>query len=51
MDETNLTYLAYGFAAAWVIICLYVASLVIRERKVRNQIESLRRMVEEREPK
>jgi hypothetical protein len=33
----------------WVILVIYVLSLVGREGKIRTQIESLKRMVEDRE--
>jgi hypothetical protein len=51
MDQTQLGFLTYGLAAAWVLLCLYIVSLVVRERKTRAQIENLKRIVEEREGK
>jgi CcmD family protein len=39
----------YGFAAAWVVLAGYVFILGARERKLRRQLESLRRMIEDRE--
>lgn len=51
MDQRNFTFLFYGFAAAWAIIAIYVLTLVNRERKIRNQIETLKRMVEDKERK
>lgn len=45
----NFEYLAYGLCAMWVILVLYVLTLVSREGKLRTQIESLKRMVEDRE--
>ena len=45
----NFTFLAYGLIAAWTILVLYVITLVSRERKIRRQLESLRRMVEDKE--
>jgi len=45
----NFEYLAYGLSAVWVILVIYVLTLVSREGKIRAQIESLKRMVEDRE--
>lgn len=36
----------YGFAAAWVIIVVYVITLVSREKRIRNEIVRLRHMLE-----
>lgn len=49
MDERNFTYMFYGFAAAWGVVCLYVASLALREKRTQSQMESLKRMLEEKE--
>lgn len=43
MDSRNFTYMFYGFAAAWLLLALYVASLATREKTLRTQIETLRR--------
>lgn len=48
MDEArNLSYMFYGFAAAFVILVIYVASLAMRERRLRQEIDRVRRMVED----
>jgi CcmD family protein len=49
MDQRNFLYMFYGFAAAWAILALYVLTLVARERKLRSQIETLKRMVEDKD--
>jgi CcmD family protein len=49
MDARNFTYMFYGFAAAWVILALYVLTLVFRERALRSQMDTLKRMVEPKE--
>jgi CcmD family protein len=49
MDERNFTYMFYGFLAAWLILVAYVVSLVMRERKIRREMDGLRRMIEDRE--
>ena len=46
MDQRNFTYMFYGFSAAWLILVVYVVSLVARENKIKKELENLRRMVE-----
>ncbi len=46
MDTTLATYLFYGFATVWILLAGYVLSLVARERRLRNEIDKLKRMVE-----
>jgi hypothetical protein len=41
--------LFWGLLAAWLVLCAYVVWLVARERRIKGQLESLRRMVEVRE--
>ena len=41
----------YGFAAAWVILSVYVLTIVSRERRISQQLETLKRMLEDREKK
>ena len=47
--EQNYTFMVYGFTAAWLVVILYVISLALRERKLRQELERVKRMVEERE--
>jgi CcmD family protein len=49
MDERSFTYMFFGFLAAWLILVAYVVSLVARERKIRREMDSLKRMIEDRE--
>ncbi len=49
MDTRNFTFMFYGFLAAWVILCLYVIWLVARQRKIRQDVDRLRLMVEDKE--
>lgn len=49
MDQRNFTFLFYGFAAAWGIVAIYLVFLASRERRIRNQIDSLKRMLEDKE--
>jgi hypothetical protein len=45
-DNRNFRYMFYGFLAAWMVLVIYVISLVARERGLRKQMDDLRRMVE-----
>lgn len=51
MDTRNFTYMFYGFAAAWVIVVIYVLMLTAREGRLRREMERLRQMVGDREVK
>lgn len=51
MDERNFTYMFYGFAAAWLILVLYVVTLAARERNLKREVETLRKLLEGREAK
>lgn len=51
MDTRNFTFMFYGFAAAWLILVLYVISMVARERKLREELRRVRDMVEDRPQK
>ena len=39
----------YGFAAAWLIIIGYVISLALREKRLRQELDRVKHMVEENE--
>lgn len=43
MDQRNFLYMFYGFAAVWVLLALYVVTLVSREKTIRQQIDTLKR--------
>ena len=47
--EQNYTFLFYGFTAAWLVIIVYVISIALRESKLRQELDRVKRMVEERE--
>jgi CcmD family protein len=49
MDQ-NYTFMFYGFTAAWLIVIIYVISIALRERKLRQELDRVKRMVEDREP-
>ena len=46
MSENTL-YMWYGIFAAWLIVLIYVLLLNLRERKMRQELDRVRRMVEE----
>ena len=48
MDQRNFMYMFYGFAAAWVILVIYVLTLTAREKRVQREIERLRSMIGDR---
>jgi CcmD family protein len=49
--QRNFQFLSYGFAAAWIILALYILMMVGRERRLKREISSLRAMLEERQKK
>ncbi len=44
----NFEYLAYGLITVWLVLIAYVLTLVSRERKIRRQLDSLHRMMEDK---
>lgn len=51
MDERNFTYMFYGFTVAWVVIVVYVLTMVLREKKLTSELERVKHMIEDREKK
>ena len=49
VEARNLTFLFYGFLAAWLIVMVYVISIAARERKLRRELDRVKRLVEDRE--
>jgi CcmD family protein len=47
--DSNYTFMFYGFLAAWMVVILYVIWIALRERKLRDELERVKRMVDERE--
>lgn len=45
MDRTQLVYLFWGYLVAWLGVVGYVASLVLRERRLRGQIALLQQQI------
>ena len=51
MDERNFTYMAYGLTTAWLVMVIYVVTMVLREKKLRSELDRVRHMIEDREKK
>jgi CcmD family protein len=47
MDARNFQYMFYGFAVAWIIPMLYVILLGARERRLRAELERVKKMIEQ----
>ena len=43
MDPRNFAYLAYGLIAAWMILFGFVLTLIWRDKKLKKDLEELRR--------
>ena len=46
MDQ-NYTFMFYGFTAAWLVVIVYVISIALRERRLRAELDRVKRMVED----
>ena len=49
MNPQNSTFLFLGFTIAWLIVIGYVISIAMREKKLRHELDRVKRMVEEGE--
>ncbi len=49
MDTPNYTFMFYGFLAAWMVVIVYIISIALRERKLRQELDRVKRMLEDRE--
>jgi CcmD family protein len=49
MSPSNYNFMFYGFLAAWLVVIIYVISIALREGKLRQELDRVKRMVEERE--
>ena len=50
MDSRNFAFMFYGFAAAWLVVVLYLIYLARREQKLRQELSRLRNMIGDRDP-
>jgi CcmD family protein len=49
MSPQNFNFMFYGFTVAWLIVIVYVISIALREKKLRQELDRVKRMVEENE--
>lgn len=47
MDRTQFVFLFWGYLVAWLGVVIYIASLVLRERKLREQIAVLKEQIKD----
>jgi CcmD family protein len=45
MELRNLTFMFYGFLAAWLIVFAYVIGLVRRNARLKKELEDIRNLV------
>ena len=46
MDPREYQYVFAGLVTAWVVITVYVVTIVLRERRLRAELDRVRKMVE-----
>ena len=46
MDPREFQFTFYGLMIVWLIITVYVLSLALRERRLKQELDRVRRMVE-----
>jgi len=46
MDPREFQFTFYGLMIVWLIITAYVISLAMRERRLKQELDRVRRMVE-----
>jgi CcmD family protein len=49
MEARNFTYMVYGFSAAWLILLIYVITIAVRERNLRQELDRVKRLFSDRE--
>ena len=47
--DRNFEYMFYGFAAAWLIVIIYVIWIALHERTLRAELDRVKRIVEDQE--
>lgn len=51
MDNRNFQFMFYGFAVAWTLIVIYVLTLAAREKRLKSELDRLKRMIEDKSAK
>jgi CcmD family protein len=49
MNPQNYTFMFFGFTVAWLIVIGYVISIAVREKKLREELDRVKRMIQEGE--
>jgi CcmD family protein len=49
MSPQNYNFMFLGFSVAWLIVIGYVISIALREKKLRAELDRVKKMVEEGE--
>ena len=49
MNPQNYTFMFFGFTVAWLIVIGYVIWIALREKRLRDELDRVKRMVEENE--
>jgi CcmD family protein len=49
MDARNTLFMFYGFLAAWLIVLLYVMTLVRRASRLKRELEDVKRLLGSKE--
>jgi CcmD family protein len=45
MELRNLTFMFYGFLAAWLIVLVYVVTLARRNARLKKELEDVKNLV------
>lgn len=48
MEPREFQFVFAGFVVAWVIVMIYALTLGLRERRLRKELDRVRKMVEKR---
>lgn len=48
MEPREFQFVFAGFVVAWLIVMVYALSLGLRERRLRKELDRVRKMVEKR---
>jgi CcmD family protein len=49
MSPQNYNFMFLGFSVAWLIVIGYVISIALREKRLRQELDRVKKMVEEGE--
>jgi len=49
MSPQNYTFMFLGFSVAWLIVIGYVISIAVREKRLRQELDRVKKMMEEGE--